>query len=146
MVSTLLVTRKSWFGLVIAAINSAIICVIGVHTAQLGFVAANLFCIFTYAWSVHSWRRDRGLAREADERRSAAGLARYLPTAPAKSRVWIENPGLFLAYSASTYAQKQLQTVGELVPSGPGFDVRTGSWIDTGFPNVATQSRNVPMG
>ena len=65
VVSTLLVGRKQWTGLVLAGINSAIVCVIGVKTAEYGFIPANVFCIVTYAVSVRSWRRDRKLSSEA---------------------------------------------------------------------------------
>ncbi len=57
MLSTILVGRKLWMGLAVAALNSALICVIGVRTAQFGFIPANLFCIAVYALSIRSWRR-----------------------------------------------------------------------------------------
>jgi hypothetical protein len=41
--STILVGRRCWEGWVLAAANSLIICVIGLRTAQLGFIPANLF-------------------------------------------------------------------------------------------------------
>ena len=55
--STILVGRKLWMGLVLAAANSALICIIGVRTEQFGFIPANLFCIAVYALSIRSWRR-----------------------------------------------------------------------------------------
>jgi hypothetical protein len=55
--STLLVGRRCWQGWVLAAVNSAIICVIGVKTSQLGFVAANLFCIVLYGVNLRTWRK-----------------------------------------------------------------------------------------
>ncbi len=58
VLSTVLVGRKSWSGLVVAGINSAILCVIGVRTAQFGFIPANLFCIAVYVVSLRSWMRD----------------------------------------------------------------------------------------
>lgn len=62
VLSTILVGRKLWMGLVVAAVNSALICLIGVRTAQFGFIPANLFCIAVYAVSIRSWRRqDRRL-------------------------------------------------------------------------------------
>jgi hypothetical protein len=66
--ATVLIGRKSWLGLVIAAINSAIVCVIGVRTAQFGFIPANLFCIGIYAVSIRSWLRTRAenLQTQAD--------------------------------------------------------------------------------
>ena len=58
VLSTVLVGRKLWAGLVVAAINSLLICLIGVKTAQYGFIPANLFCIGVYAVSIRSWRRE----------------------------------------------------------------------------------------
>jgi hypothetical protein len=55
--STLLVGRRCWQGWALAAVNSAIICVIGVKTAQLGFVPANLFCIVLYGVNLRTWRK-----------------------------------------------------------------------------------------
>lgn len=59
VISTVLVGRKLWTGLVVAGINSAIICIIGLKTAQLGFVPANLFCIVVYVFSIRSWLKER---------------------------------------------------------------------------------------
>jgi hypothetical protein len=53
--STVLVGRKRWTGLVVASVNSVIVCVIGMRTGQLGFIPANLFCIGVYAVSIRSW-------------------------------------------------------------------------------------------
>lgn len=55
VLSTVLVGRKSWTGLVVAGVNSVIFCVIGVRTSQFGFIPANLFCIGVYACSLRSW-------------------------------------------------------------------------------------------
>jgi hypothetical protein len=56
VISTILVGRKMWHGWAVAAVNSAIICVIGFRTAQFGFVPANLFCIGLYANNLSRWR------------------------------------------------------------------------------------------
>jgi hypothetical protein len=40
---------------VVAAANSAIICVIGVRTAQTGFIPANLFCLALYGYNIFQW-------------------------------------------------------------------------------------------
>ena len=56
ILSTVLVGRKLWVGWVVAGINSAVICVIGIRTSQLGFIPANLFCIVLYAWNFNRWR------------------------------------------------------------------------------------------
>jgi nicotinamide riboside transporter PnuC len=57
VVSTVLIGRKYWEGWVLAGVNSAVVCVIGFKTAQLGFIPANLFCIVLYAFNLRSWRR-----------------------------------------------------------------------------------------
>jgi hypothetical protein len=58
ILSTVLVGRKQWTGLVVASANCLIVCVIGMRTAQFGFIPANLFCIGVYGFSVRSWIRD----------------------------------------------------------------------------------------
>ena len=64
IVATVLIGKKLWQGWVVAAVNSAVVCVIGVQTAQFGFVPANLLCIALYAGNLFNWRqrssRDRG--------------------------------------------------------------------------------------
>jgi hypothetical protein len=55
VLATILLARKCWIGLLFAMINSVIVCAIGVHTLQLGFIPANLFCICVYALSMRSW-------------------------------------------------------------------------------------------
>lgn len=57
VLSTVLVARKMWMGLVVAGINSVLICLIGLKTAQFGLIPANLFCIAVYAASLRSWLR-----------------------------------------------------------------------------------------
>lgn len=62
IVSTVLVGRKRWQGWLIAGANSVIMCVIGMRTAQFGFVPANLFCIGLYANNLWNWRlKPRGV-------------------------------------------------------------------------------------
>ncbi len=56
ILSTVMVGRKFWLGWVVAAINSILICVIGMRTSQTGFIPANLFCIALYAYNLHKWR------------------------------------------------------------------------------------------
>jgi hypothetical protein len=56
IISTVLVGKKLWQGWVIAGANSIIICLIGMRTAQFGFVPANLFCIGLYANNLCNWR------------------------------------------------------------------------------------------
>jgi hypothetical protein len=56
ILATFLLGRKLWHGWVVAAVNSAVVCVIGVRTAQFGFVPANLLCIALYTSNLVSWR------------------------------------------------------------------------------------------
>lgn len=57
VVATILVGRKNWTGLLLSGVNSAIVCVIGVHTSQYGFIPANVFCICVYAFNIRKWRK-----------------------------------------------------------------------------------------
>jgi hypothetical protein len=55
ILATILLARKSWAGLLIAIVNSLIVCAIALRTSQLGFIPANLFCICVYGLSIRSW-------------------------------------------------------------------------------------------
>ena len=55
--STILVGRRCWEGWALATVNSVIICIIGLRTAQTGFIPANVFCIAMSAVNLRSWRR-----------------------------------------------------------------------------------------
>jgi len=55
--STILVGRRCWEGWILAAVNSAIICLIGLRTSQFGFIPANVFCIALYGVNLRSWRK-----------------------------------------------------------------------------------------
>jgi hypothetical protein len=55
--STILVGRRCWEGWMLATINSVIICVIAIRTAQLGFIPANIFCIVFGVINLREWRR-----------------------------------------------------------------------------------------
>lgn len=57
VVSTILLGKRCWEGWILAAINSAVVCVIGFRTAQFGFIPANVFCIALYAVNLRSWRK-----------------------------------------------------------------------------------------
>ena len=57
--STVLVGRRYWEGWALAGVNSAIMCVIGFRTAQLGFIPANVFCLVVSAINLHAWRRSK---------------------------------------------------------------------------------------
>lgn len=62
VLSTILVGKKLWYGLVIAAVNCTLISIIGFKTGQFGFIPANLFCIGVYVFSIRGWRRDDAAA------------------------------------------------------------------------------------
>jgi hypothetical protein len=55
VVATILIGRKMWTGLVVSGFNSLIVCVIGLHTSQYGFIPANLFCICVNAFNLRAW-------------------------------------------------------------------------------------------
>jgi hypothetical protein len=59
VLATILLARKSWIGLLIAIVNSLIICAIGLRTSQFGFIPANLFCICVYASSMKPWLKEQ---------------------------------------------------------------------------------------
>lgn len=68
IVATVLIGKKLWQGWVVAAVNSAVVCVIGVQTAQFGFVPANLLCIALYAGNLFHWKsRTSSEVRETTE-------------------------------------------------------------------------------
>ena len=56
ILSTLLIGRRKWQGWIVAGVNSIVITMIGIRTAQTGFIPANLFCIAIYAYNVLHWR------------------------------------------------------------------------------------------
>jgi nicotinamide riboside transporter PnuC len=58
IISTILVGRRFWEGWVLAGINSVIICVLAIRTAQTGFIPANLFCIVLYGINLRAWRKE----------------------------------------------------------------------------------------
>jgi hypothetical protein len=62
IVSAVLIGKKLWHGWVVAGANSIVVCIIAMHTAQFGFVPANLFCIGLYAHNLRHWRPRTGSA------------------------------------------------------------------------------------
>jgi hypothetical protein len=56
ILSTVLLGKRLWHGWIVAGVNSVILCIIGMRTAQFGFVPANLFCIGLYANNLWNWR------------------------------------------------------------------------------------------
>ena len=59
VVSTILIGRRLWQGWIVAGANSVIICLIGLKTAQTGFIAANVFCLSIYGFNLVNWRANR---------------------------------------------------------------------------------------
>jgi hypothetical protein len=71
VVATILVGRKMWTGLVASGVNSLIVCVIGLHTSQYGFIPANVFCICINAFNLRAWLRvQKDLSESTTDARS----------------------------------------------------------------------------
>jgi hypothetical protein len=70
VVATILVGRRMWSGLVVSCLNSLIVCVIGLHTSQYGFVPANLFCICINAFNLRAWLK---MQKNSSKSRTGAG-------------------------------------------------------------------------
>lgn len=66
VLGAILLGKKLWQGWVVAAVNSAVVCVIGMRTAQFGFIPANLFCIALYTVNLRTWRFGPQKGSEAD--------------------------------------------------------------------------------
>jgi len=75
VLATVLIGKKLWQGWVVAGINSAVVCVIGIRTAQFGFVPANLLCIALYT-SKPVQLAGQNAAFSPDEKRGARILGR----------------------------------------------------------------------
>jgi hypothetical protein len=78
-VATILAGRKMWTGLVVSGANSLIVCVIGFHTSQFGFIPANLLCICIYACSIRSWIKERNSTRRNDAQEASDSSATVHP-------------------------------------------------------------------
>jgi hypothetical protein len=71
VVATILVGRKMWTGLVVSGLNSVIVCVIGLHTSQYGFIPANVFCICMNAFNLRAWLKVQKDLSEIDQHTSS---------------------------------------------------------------------------
>jgi hypothetical protein len=71
VLATVLIGKKLWQGWVVAGINSAVVCVIGIRTAQFGFVPANLLCIALYTSNLVHWRPKSGAHSDASNEEAA---------------------------------------------------------------------------
>jgi hypothetical protein len=74
VLATILLARKSWIGLLIAIVNSFIVCAIGLRTSQLGFIPANLFCICVYAFSMRLWLKEQAHTNRDQAQGQDSGL------------------------------------------------------------------------
>ena len=89
IVATILVGRKMWAGLVLSGVNSLIVCVIGLHTEQYGFIPANVFCICINAFHLRAWlKAQKDLSESATDASSklVAGCKRMSPSKKAATR------------------------------------------------------------
>jgi hypothetical protein len=89
VVATILVGRKMWTGLVVSGVNSLIVCVIGLHTSQYGFIPANVFCICINAFNLRAWLRVQKYPAESATDASSelvAGCKRMSPSKKAATR------------------------------------------------------------
>jgi hypothetical protein len=84
VLATILLARKSWIGLLIAIVNSLIVCAIALQTSQLGLIPANLFCISVYAFSMRSWLNEQTRTnRDQAQRQDSGSVADGSPMSPA---------------------------------------------------------------
>jgi len=113
ILSTILVSRRLWQGWVVAAANSVIICIIGVRTAQLGFIPANLFCLALYAHAIYKWKSvPRDTASQAElashsrqhGRLSHSRWRRKAKVAVARAARAAHMPRLIRVYGATPFA------------------------------------------
>jgi hypothetical protein len=88
VISTLLVGRRNWTGLVVAAVNSLIVCDIGWKTSQIGLIPANVFCLGVYAFSVRSWMK------HSADNKSAAGNEKQEAQVPLLRRILANLQGI----------------------------------------------------
>lgn len=72
VLGAILLGKKLWQGWVVAAVNSVVVCVIGLRTAQFGFIPANLFCIALYTLNLRTWRFQPGTSFSSPENKTRA--------------------------------------------------------------------------
>jgi hypothetical protein len=88
VVATILVGRKMWTGLVVSGVNSLIVCVIGLHTSQYGFIPANVFCICVNAFNLRAWLKVQKDPTESTTDRKQQRSARNSTSSLAAKGVW----------------------------------------------------------
>ncbi|HEY0565475.1 MAG TPA: nicotinamide mononucleotide transporter [Terriglobales bacterium] len=99
ILSTVMIGRRSWQGWLVAGANSVIICCIGFHARQYGFIYANLFCLAMYAHNVQQWRR-----KEEDTVSQPVPVSVTLPT-PARERQQLRIRGREFGGAAIEHAE-----------------------------------------
>jgi hypothetical protein len=114
VLATILLARKSWTGLLIAIVNSLVVCAIGLRTSQLGFIPANLFCICVYGFSMRSWlKKQAHTHRDQAERRQDRGSVADGP------RMSLAMPHRTAAGTATEGAQGSNRNAESHYPMGP---------------------------
>jgi hypothetical protein len=94
VVATILVGRKMWTGLVVSGLNSLIVCVIGLHTSQYGFIPANVFCICINAFNLRAWlkvHKDHPTSTAAANSELLSGCKRMSTSTKAATRLFIHS-------------------------------------------------------
>src|ERR1700759_979055 len=89
VVATILLGRKMWTGLVVSGVNSLVVCLIGLHTSQYGFIPANVFCICINAFNLRAWlktRKDRSESSTDASNKLPAGGQRVCTSSKAARR------------------------------------------------------------
>jgi hypothetical protein len=121
-------------GLVVSGVNSLIVCVIGLHTSQYGFIPANVFCICINAFNLRAWLKVQKYPSESTTAASSelvAGCRRMSTSKKAATRRLINSfrirSGGRLGNSISSLAVKSV------LPFAP-TSLRTNT--NVGVPNV----------
>ena len=124
VVATILVGRKMWTGLVVSGVNSLIVCVIGLHTSQYGFIPANVFCICINAFNLRAWLKVQKYPAESTSDASSeqtAGCKRMNASKKATKRCLINSvrirSEIRLGNSISSLAAKGLWPFSPNTPS-----------------------------
>jgi hypothetical protein len=84
VLATILVGRKMWTGLIVSGVNSLIVCVIGLHTSQSGFIPANVFCICINAFNLRTWLKVQKDSSESTTDASSELVAGCKPMSTSK--------------------------------------------------------------
>jgi hypothetical protein len=84
VLATILVGRKMWTGLIVSGVNSLIVCVIGLHTSQYGFIPANVFCICINAFNLRAWLKVQKDPSESTTDASSEPIAGCKPVSTSK--------------------------------------------------------------